>query len=357
MNVHFRRAAAAMLAGMTLLAAQPVAVNAQAEDIKKIVLLGDGITSGATLESDSYAALVQEHIGGQIVDLSKDACTTEDLLAKLDDPAVQAELADADVILFTVGIQDIMNPFFDQLRVYKDELGFNSLEELYNSKRSDLAVSDDTLVRYSLVLAGKLEQNEISCRDNILEIGAKLSAYQDAEIFCPNVYNCLNAIQGFDSMSNKRQTAYRSIMNPCDYVLKDSVNASYAKLAEDYGFTVIDTYSYFKGLAYKHTNLMEMDANPTASGHRVIAREIVAHLTNETVGDVDQNGTIDAGDAVTLLEHAAAFGSDRIGTIPKERWILSDFDGSGEVDAADAAEILLYGAVIGAGGNALLGNT
>lgn len=359
MNVHFRRAAAAMLAGMTLLAAQPSAVSAEGENIKKIVVLGDGISSGAALadRSGSYASLVQEYIGGEIVDLSKDACTTEDLLAELDDPAVQAQLADADVILFTVGIQDIMNPFMEQLRIYKDELGFETLDDLYTSDRGDLAVSDDTLVSYSLVLAGKLEQNEISCRDNILQIGEKLSAYPDAQVICPNVYNCLNTIEGLSEMSYKRQTAYRSIMNPCNFVLSDSVNDSYAKLAENYGFTVIDTFSYFKGLAYKHTNLVNLNINPTASGHRVIAREIAAYMTGETVGELTNDSEINAADANVLLEHAAIFGSDQVGTIPKEKWLFLDLDGDGKTDAADAAEILLYAAAVGAGEDVLPGNS
>ena len=71
-----------------------------------------------------------------------------------------------------------------------------------------------------------------------LKIGEKLAAYSDAEIICPNVYNCLNCIENLSSLSIKRQQAYKSVMNPGGWVLTDSVNVSYDTLAKVYGFLV-----------------------------------------------------------------------------------------------------------------------
>ena len=355
-NIHFRHAAAAVLAGMVFLAGQPFAANTSAAEPQHIVVIGDGISSGAMLSdhSMSYASLVGRYYGAQVTDLSKDACTTTELLTELDDPTVQAALADADMILFTVGIQDITDPFFEQLASYQQELGFSNISEMYSAKRSDIALSDDTLSEYSLTLQNKLESNEISCRDNILKIGEKLSAYADAEIICPNVYNCLNCID-FTGMSAKRQSAYKSIMNPGGWVLTDSVNVAYDTLAKTYGFTVIDTYNGFLGKAYEYTNLLQMDENPTEKGHLWIAQQITGSSLEElpteaeTLGDMNGDNEVNASDASEILIGAARMGAGDMTVLTPAFLAHGDVNKDNSVDAADASAILQYAAAAGAG--------
>lgn len=352
MRMQIRRAAAAVLAGMMAAMAQPIASSA-ADAPKKIVVIGDSVSAGTGLDNPNatYVKMVSTYYHAEVVDLSKDACTSGDLLVMLDDPAVQSELSKADMILCTVGIQDIMVPFNNQLDVYRTSLGFDKITDLYSASRSDIDVSDDDLNAYSLVLAKCLEKNEESCRDNILAIGEKLSAYQNAEIVCPNVYNPLNCIEGLDGMTIKRRIAYNSIMNPCNYVLTDSVNASYTKLGEQYGFRIVDTFSGFAGLAYDYTYLYSMDYNPTRHGHHWIAEAITgAKLeTISMLGDVSKNESVGAEDASEVLMVAAEAGSGQNERMTEAFKAMADVNFDGEVNAVDASAILEYAAAVGAG--------
>lgn len=356
MNVIVGRSVAAMLAAMMLNPAPALAAGAEDGTARKLVVLGDRISAGAALEdaSRSYAALTAAYFDADVTSFASDSCTTADLLVQLDDPQVQAALSEADMILFSVGMQDIMADFTAQLIEYQNQLGFETLDELYTASRSDLNVSDDDLSAYSTTLKRKLEANQETCADNIRAIGEKLSAYSNAQIICPNLYNSLNTIKGLEDMSIKRQMAYRSIMNPAGWA-DDYVNASYTELAENYGFVVIDAYGIFSGRAYKYTNQMQLDYSPNVQGHSRIAQEIIHRITNAVIGDLNNDGAVNASDAATVLEHAAVFGTDQKGTIRKEEWILADATRDGKADASDAAEILIYAAAVGIGETPVLG--
>lgn len=406
MKMQIGRMLALALSGMMLTVVQPIGSSA-GEAPKKIVVIGDSISAGTGLDvpNASYVDLVGRYYQAEVVNLAKDVCTTEDLLVMLDDPAVQSELSQADMILCTVGIQDIMEPFNAQLNIYKEELGFEQIEELYTASREEIKVTDDDLNAYSLALAKCLEQNEISCRDNILAIGEKLSVYSsNAEIVCPNVYNPLNCIAGLESMSTMRRMAYNSIMNPCNFVLTDSVNASYTTLGEQYGFRIIDTFTGFAGHAYDYTYLYYMEYNPSEIGHEWIAEAITgADLERETepiteaptteeptteaptteeptteaptteeptteaptteeptteapttepaalLGDVSKNGEVGAEDASEVLMLAAQIGAGQSDVLTDEIKASADVNGDGDVNAVDANAILLYAAAAGAG--------
>ena len=354
-TIHFRRAAAAMLAALMLPSASSLAVSAENGE-KKIVILGDGVSSGRSLEdpSRSYAKLAADYIGGTVTDYSADQCMTGDLLVTLDDPTVQETLSQADVIIFSVGVQDLMQPFIDQLVEYQEKLGFNSLDALYKMSRAEIGLTDDQLSSYSVKLKRALESNEESCAENLLAIGQKLSAYPNAQVICPNVYNCLNTIEGYDTMSDSRQQAYRTVLNPSKWVTETANNA-YAQLASDYGFTVIDACGMLGDKAYKYTNQVELDYELKQNAHCWIAQEIARVYDGGTLGDPNSDTLVNAIDANLILEHAAVFGSDQTGTLSKGLQLLSDVNRDGRADAADAADILVYAAEKGAGGSPVLG--
>ena len=353
MNLHFKRAAAAMLAAMSLLNAGAMPVSAADGEIKNIVVIGDGISAGTGLEkqADSYAAMVGRFYHAKVTNLAQEGCTTEDLLVTLDDPAVQKQLMQADMILFSAGMNDLLDPFTEQFEAYKIELGFENINDLYTAKRSAVDVSDDDLTNYSLVLADKLQENEKTCEANLITIGEKLSAYTDnAQITAVNTYNCLNTIEDFANLSMKRKNAYKSIMNPCTWVT-DTANAVYATYA-DYGFTVVDAGTAFKGLAYQYTNLNTMDFHPNAAGHLYIAQTItgsdlgnLAPLPGDLTGDTSVNAT----DAAVLLIAAAQVGAGDANPLTAEESLAADVNGDGAYNASDATGILQYAAASGAG--------
>lgn len=359
MKFQIGRAAAVVLAGTMIGMLQPVG-SCAGETPQKIVVIGDSVSTGKGLDNPaaSYVNMVGAYYNAQVVNLARDECTSGDLLVMLDDPAVQAELASADMILCTVGIQDIMEPFNAQLDIYRDQLGFESIPDLYAASRSDLVVSDDDLSSYSLVLADCLQLNEISCRDNILAIGEKLSVYSsNAEIICPNVYNALDCIEGLSGMTMARQTAYKSIMKPCGFVLEDSVNAAYTTLGEQYGFKIVNTYKGFAGRAYDYTYLYYMDYNPTVPGHHWIAEaitgiqleDVTEPIVTVTLGDLTGDHEVNSVDAAELLILAAQVGAGESGLLTPAVKAVADVNGDGDVNAVDAADILQYAATVGSG--------
>ena len=354
MTVHFKRAAAAMLAAMTLLSAHALPVGAEEQNVRNIVVIGDSISSGRGLDrvTESYPSMVGRYYHAKVTNLAADSCTTTALLETLDKPEVQAQLSRADMILFTVGMEDLLTPFLEQLDVYKSDLGIENINDLYTAKRATLDISDDELNNYSLTLGDKLQENEKSCEANILEVGKKLAAYKDnAVIVCPNTYNCLNTIEGFSDLNFKRQAAYKSIMNPCTWVT-DTANASYSKLAADYGFQVVDIGAAYKGLAYQYTGLNQMQYEPNAAGHLMIAGMIVGKELAEVPlvsGDLTRDDKVGAEDAAELLVAAAKMGSGGELSLLSDQLTSADVNGDGAVDASDASMILQYAAAAGSG--------
>lgn len=79
----------------------------------------------------------------------------------------------------------------------------------------------------------------------------------------------------------------------------------------------------------------------------------VIYFTNDILGDVNLDGSIDAADAASILTYAALAGSGNATEelLPDAAWMMrADFNGDGTQDAADAADILTYAAEMGAGG-------
>ena len=357
MTLHFKRAAAAMMAAMTLLSAQSLPVSAEEQNVRNIVVIGDSISSGKGLENvtDSYPSMVGRYYHAKVTNLAEDSCTTTALLETLDKPEVQEQLSKADIILFTVGMEDLLTPFLDQLDAYKTELGFENVNDLYTANRAGIDLSDDELNDYSLTLGDKLQENETSCADNILAVGEKLSVYtKNAEIICPNTYNCLNTLEGFSSLSFKRQQAYKSIMNPCGWVTA-TANASFDKLGETYGFKVVKVDEAFKGYAYQYTGLNQMQYEPNAVGHKKIAQLILGESVTEVplvCGDLTKDDTVSAEDAAEVLVAAAKIGSGASDVLSAELLASADVNGDGAADASDASQILQYAAAVGSGSDA-----
>ena len=74
--------------------------------------------------------------------------------------------------------------------------------------------------------------------------------------------------------------------------------------------------------------------------------EVATYLS----GDINQDDTINAGDASAVLAEAAAIGSGLSGDFSTEQGYSADVNGDGSINARDAACILSYAAYIGVGG-------
>ncbi len=68
-----------------------------------------------------------------------------------------------------------------------------------------------------------------------------------------------------------------------------------------------------------------------------------------SLGDVNEDGVVDAVDAADILVAAAAIGSGGESGLTDTQMAAADCNGDGAVDALDAAEVLRYAAAVGSG--------
>ncbi len=71
-----------------------------------------------------------------------------------------------------------------------------------------------------------------------------------------------------------------------------------------------------------------------------------------TLGDFNDDGVINAGDAADVLIFAAELGAGGQDDLTDAQFYAADTDSDGQINASDAANILEYAAYVGAGGDA-----
>lgn len=331
-------------------------IPVSAEETTKIVVIGDSISTGAGLADGqkSYVDLIQDYTNAEIQNFAQDTYTTGDVLTCLDDAQVQQALSQADVILVTVGIHDIMDKFMETTNGFMTQFGFEKFTDVFTASLGEHGFSDEMeLVPYANTMADDIKLNRESATANFQEITAKLSQYQDAKIVYQTVYNLLDNIEMYDSLSMKRKMAYNSILNPAGMVVNSCFNEYLTTFTQGQDNCIlIDTYSEFQGNAYKYTNLYDLEVNPNAEGHAWIAETVIAEAglsEGILLGDADGSGKVDAADAAVVLEHAASVGAGQGDVLNEEQQKAADVDESGAVNAEDASQILMYAAAEGAG--------
>lgn len=345
------KAAAAMLAGV-LSVSTAGSFDVHAVESKRIVVIGDSISFGSELEEGqkSYVELLEAQPGTEVLNFSYEDLTTESLLQYMNDRQLQSYLDSADVIVVNVGIHDIMDPFMEKAQGFMDKFGFEKFEDVFFASLSDYGLTEMDLQLYAADLTVAVKSNRESAKANMLKIGERLSAYSDAQIVFQNVYNPIDTIEEFDKLTEKRKMAYEAICHIVTTALNDSVNAAVTELSESYRYDVVDVQSAFLGNAYRYTNLSELDVNPTAKGHALIAEKVI-YMANRAQGDVTGDGEINAQDAAAVLVYASEVGAGLEGSLNKAAQTAGDVNISKDVDAADAAKILVYAAQQSAGGN------
>ena len=375
MNTQFKHAAATALAGLMLIAVMPFTGNTAEAATKKMVVIGDSISFGKGLadSSKSFVSLAGSYYGLEVVNLAKDVCTTADLATTLDDPSVKAQLAQADVIVFTAGMQDVMTPFMEEAENFKQMTGadFKTLKEMFDMSSNDLTYvpTESELKRELVKLTVALRSNMETGSENILKIGEKLSAYPNAKVVCANVYNPLSLIEGYDAMNGNKKLGYDTIKNAAEEATKDNLDAAYAQLASKNGITVIDAYTKFNTLAYKYTGLNSMNYEPNELGHQWYGEQLTDALkdvlqkapqttstsattttkatTTTTTTTKATTTTTKATTTTTAATTTTTTAATTTTTAPVKKHALGDVSGDGVINAKDANYVLVAAAKIG----------
>lgn len=332
------------------LLSQRLPVSVHAADSPRIVVIGDGISSGEGLADGekSYVDWIAYYSDAEIQNFAQDSYMTGDVLQSLDNPDIQSALADADMIFVTVGNEDIMNPFFQTAQDYMAEFGFDQFADVFYAKLEDHNIaSEDDLLPYSNRLSKAARSNKSSATENFQAITQKLTQYQNAQVIYQTVYNATDTIENLESISAKRQTAYNGVCNPIKTLVASCYNNLLHELETQGQCKIADVYTAFEGYAYKYTNLNYLNANPTAEGHRLMADLVMKAAGIEKhmpLGDLNYDKIVDASDASALLKAAANIGADMPSGLSDETELAADVNGDGRITAVDASFILKYAA-------------
>lgn len=339
----------------TVLATSATSATSSTPETPNIVVLGDDMGAGTDLPegAQSYAEQIGSYLNANVTNFAQAGYTTEDVLACVNDADVQACLAEADIILVSGGMNDIMTPYINLANSYIEEFGLSDFSELFTTSREDIGLTDSELLVRSAQLNNKASENKAAAIANINSIGEKLSAY-DAQVVYVNVFHPMNTLEQYDSLSVNRKNAYDiGVINPIMGSLQSNstgnLNASYAGIAETYGATLVDSYALFDKLAYRYSYPMELKPYLNEEGQNLLAKQTASDMGIFMEGDVNGNGILDTGDAAEILVHIADLGAGGNGTMNTLQCAAADVIADEQLDTGDASELLIRIAKMGAG--------
>ncbi|MBQ8515160.1 MAG: hypothetical protein IJ496_07165 [Ruminococcus sp.] len=388
-----RAAAFLTAAALTMSAAAPL--STEASDGEVIVALGDSITSGYSADGTlmaSYAEMVSSYCGAELVNLAQDGATSADLLAQLSDTGVQETVAGADIILVTIGGNDIMQPVLNN--DYIDATQHSTMSDLIGAMREQDAANPFFTALMMAYLGQTMPTAVSECRANIEQIAAQLRTLNGhAEIVFQTVYNPmdLDADDTPLATSGSMETLSTEVKN---YLEGMENNTLYEYGVNDtirglQGVTVADVYETLFDRAFYYTGIHYVDVHPNSIGHLAIAETVIAAMQREetgtedgtlmrsvytgtgaeqtlptvnaalneslqarvlknSLGDVNANGVVEISDATDALTIYAQTGASLTPSITGVNAIAADGNQDGVVDISDATLILSYYASYGA---------
>lgn len=402
MKKKFSVIAAAFIAAAALVSTA-VPFSADAEDTMKIVAMGDSITNGYSMDGSliaSYPELVSSYYGADLVNFAQDGLTSAGLLAQLSDPNVQSELASADVVLVTIGGNDIMVPVLNN--EFIDAQSYSTMSELIAAMRQKNDSDPLFMIRMQRYLNGTTDNKGVmplaveACNANVQQITAQISAITDARVVFQTVYNPMDLSDDDTSLaaSGSMITLCANVrgylegkpdsdLYPEDAGINDIIRGLQ-------GASVADTFTNFAGHSYFYTHINDVDVHPNSKGHLAIAESIIelldlpetgrengtlmrraytysgaegtlaavnssidagimSRVLKNSYGDIDANGEVDISDATAALDIYASIGAGNTPGITGVNALAADVNGDGTVDTADATEMLGYYAAKAAG--------
>lgn len=387
--------AAAFLTAAALTMSTAVPLSTSASDGQVVVALGDSITTGYSADGTlmaSYAEMVSSYYGAELVNLAQDGATSADLLAQLSDAGVQETVAGADIILVTIGGNDIMQPVLNN--DYIDATQHGTMSELIGAMREQDAANPFFTALMMAYLGQTMPTAVSDCRANIEQIASQLRSLNGgAEIVFQTVYNPmdLDADDTPLATSGSMETLSTEVRN---YLEGMENNTLYEYGVNDTirglpGVTVADVYETLFDRAFYYTGIHYVDVHPNSIGHLAIAETVIASMQREetgtedgtlmrsvytgtgaeqtmpavnaaldqslqarvlknSLGDVDANGIVEISDATDALTIYAQTGASLTPSITGVNAIAADGNQDGEVDISDATLILSYYASYGA---------
>lgn len=216
----------------------------------RVVGLGDSVPAGSVCDCTSYVTLVADHearvLGtkASVSNLADGGLTTSDVLDQLTDSSVRRKIADADLVIITIGAND-----FDTGTVADDSCSPPDLSCYRSTLREQASQLDDVLKKVEALVG----------RTTSVLMTGYWNVFLDGDVA---------ADQGSDYVRNS-------------VALTKAENAQIAKAAQEHGATYVDLFTPFKGTSgtKNDTSLLAGDGDhPNAAGHRKIAKALESAL-------------------------------------------------------------------------------
>lgn len=242
-----------------------LSLSASAEEIESITVLGDSISSGYGLNEGerSYASYLGEYFGAEVENFAADGKTTSQLLELLEgDDAVSESVGKSDLICVSIGGNDVMDVFFDDLIGIAG--GFSA-----PSAEGSFGFSPESIQELILSFSSSLGPAAAEAGENIRKIAARIEEINPkARLIFQTIYN------PFETDNENMKPVYSPIYTFTSIYL-GTINSS---IRNSTGLEYADIQNKFKGGCTLYTNINNMDIHPNKIGHLLIAEEIVQQL-------------------------------------------------------------------------------
>lgn len=370
-------------------------VSAYAEkygDGDNIVVLGDSIASGYGLDAKeySYAQIVADYMDANLENYAVAGATTEETLAAVRsfDAEKKAQLAEADVVILSVGANDIIEyssrfilDFAARNDLLKDgytaenipeKPSFGDIKKLMSrDKVSEFAKDDSNLFRMNTALL-QLRAHMIFTEStpnyekydrviqtriipNIEAIIAEIrSVNPNARIVLQTIYDPFQLQEEYCNANFS--SSYLRVLNNFRPRFKDIIAAFATQASNIEGVEIADVHGDFSsfsdnadGCSWYFTKMQDgrddMDVHPSQRGHLAIAATIL-----DTLGEKREDGGI-LNRTYILTENKEAYPSYALARYEKVKgaYSLGDMDESGTFAPDDASHILQEYAVLATG--------
>lgn len=293
----------------------------------------------------------------KVTNLAKDGTTSSELLQSLQgDSTMQSAVAGADIIVVTIGANDILQPVLNNDVVKVDD--YDNVYDLANAIK-------DNQIAFQKYLRATMPTAVANANTNIDNIILQLKSTNDhAKLVFQTVYDPLsvdqddtglsaNALSMLSAFSNGQMYQYLNGSANGGTYISVGLNQNLQAHAQNGEIYLADVYNTFLHHAWTNVNIANADVHPTVAGHAAIANLLIDSgyfptVTN-TAGDIDGDGNVAVSDAVAVLTEYARVAAGNEAQFNPAQKKSADVNGDGMIDVSDAVGILVYYAKQAAG--------
>lgn len=337
--------AAAMTATMLMSHAALPAVHA--EEINRndlsVLILGDDVSAGVGLQEgeQAYGELVASYLGTENVqNYAQEGATTDSLLNLIQtDDIVQASIAEADIILISVGANDIYQTVLQN--EYINISDYNSMQAVLNS------LDSNTRLNLSKYLRNAMPPVVEQAVSNIQEITKAVYAVNSgADIVFQDVYNPLSVSKDTTGLTGGAPAKISMISSEVEEYLQGGglitigINTGIQALRQA---RCAEAHTLFLNHGWYYTSVGTLGLQPNGIGQLAIAQATIQTLNLPGGNGTELSAAYQNSGAAESLSGVDATVDQNLQTLSRstiEVYRKGDVDHSGEIELADATMAL-----------------